>query len=64
MGENVLTITLKRKLKVRIPLEVENCNGPSKEQHARDTSSEGGAKVGPGPPQVLLKGQRSQLTYE
>lgn len=37
--ENAITITLRRKLKVKIPLEVENCNNSAEEKHLEDTSS-------------------------
>ena len=44
MEENTVSVILKRKLKVRIPLEVEHCNNPIEEQHIKDTSSGGKEK--------------------
>ena len=54
MKENTVLVTLKIKLEVKIPLEVEHCNNPLEEQHNKDTSLRR-RKISAGSPQLLLK---------
>jgi len=53
--ENTVLVTLKIKLEVKIPLEVEHCNNPIEEKHNKDTSLGRRRKVSAGSPQLLLK---------
>lgn len=54
MKENTVLVTLKIKLEVKVPLEVEHCNNPIEEQHNKDTSLRR-RKISAGSPQMLLK---------
>lgn len=55
MKENTVLVTLKIKLEVKIPLDVEHCNNPLEEQHNKDTSLGRRRKISAGSPQLLLK---------
>lgn len=52
MKKNAITVTLKRKLKVRFPLEVENSNNPARSSITKTLAPGEGTrgKISPGSP--------------
>ena len=64
MEGNAITATLKGKLKVKTPLEVENCKNLVEEKHIKDTSLGGRGKISSGSPQLLLKRQKVSQTVD